>query len=659
MMILSCVGCEIMPMKRLKPVLKNPFPSIETVAVVPFVNKSNNPNLDGSMFARAYASELQKIDGFDALPVRTVEERMKAAGITSLSNAEDARLLCRILGVDAVVLGRINDYQGYRPFQLNITVEWYAANQYIHPVPAGYGLPWGTTREEEIPYPLMSAAEREIAKAQLKTQIPDDPEGEAKYEEFLERKMQERLREQQEKGLIQAPRPLQSEENPLDPDDPDYEEFDPAEQEYQKLQRNSINEQFIYAHGGPARIPKPTHHREFNLRNAETMKKEIAAALGEEIRAEVGEPLQSPLPEGLEPSEWTDRFHHVEILENSMHRTQKPELPPRNVITTEDSDQESANLPALLARENPQQSSHSQNPQTQAPSSHFPRNSAPAYPSPYGFHQFGVPQNAATPPVAAYGAANYANFGYPGGNPTTSMMIAGNPYMGHPQNNFGPSTYPGYGGTGNPGGFGYLVQGPADPETGKVLHGIYITLEPDGNPAAAYRVDMETGTLQSDIPLEELGLQPSALHGSVPVMGNYHAEMPGMLSPEGRTVPEPKNFPGLPEDWPDARGLIPDGPSPVKPKGTVASNAPTFSLTKHYSANDSELTEALADFDFNFRDDQRIGGWQMTLNDPKTFITFCCRMHIWEMFSARGGADKAVEVRRTWKTWYGGQNPYR
>ena len=51
-------------------------------------------------------------------------------------------------------------------------VEWYAANPCFHPIPPGYGLPWGTPEEEQIPPQLVFEAERALAREQLKTQTP-------------------------------------------------------------------------------------------------------------------------------------------------------------------------------------------------------------------------------------------------------------------------------------------------------------------------------------------------------------------------------------------------------------------------------------------------------------------------------------------------------
>ena len=210
-----------------------------------------------------------------------------------------------------------------------------------------------------------------------------------------------------------------------------------------------------------------------------------------------------------------------------------------------------------------------------------------------------------------------------------------------------------------PQGYGIMIQPPVNPQTAwPVSGGIFVEIGPDGNFSRAYKLDPYSGKIESEVSLEEIGLGPGQFQQSVPSMTNYYATMPGMPLPNGQIALEPPNFPGLPGNWPDPRGFIPNGPEPEKPVRLTPSNAPFLSLTKLYDGKDSELTQALADFDFHFQDDKRVGGWQMVLNDKKAFISFCCRMHIWEMFSLRGGAGKAVEVKRTWKTWYGGQRPY-
>jgi hypothetical protein len=136
--------------------------------------------------------------------------------------------------------------------------------------------------------------------------------------------------------------------------------------------------------------------------------------------------------------------------------------------------------------------------------------------------------------------------------------------------------------------------------------------------------------------------------------------MPGMPveGQPGMVMGEPDRFPGLPTDWPDPRGFIPEGPEPERPKREVKSDAPFISHINVYNGNDNELMQALHDYDFLFRDDKRIAGKQSILNNRSEFISFCCRLHIWEIFSARGGAGTAEKVTRQWKSWHGGERPY-
>jgi hypothetical protein len=89
-----------------------------------------------------------------------------------LENPQDARRLAQLLGVDAVVLGTVTDFSPYYPPRCGMHVEWYAANPCFHPIPPGYGLPWGTAEEKQIPGRLVLEAETALAREQLKTQTP-------------------------------------------------------------------------------------------------------------------------------------------------------------------------------------------------------------------------------------------------------------------------------------------------------------------------------------------------------------------------------------------------------------------------------------------------------------------------------------------------------
>ncbi len=169
----SC-GCTLLPEIAHQPTLHNPFPQLSTIAIVPFINLSEEATVDGHRFAEAYFNELQQVPGFEVIPVGVVEQAILRHRIQfgPENAAAEARRLAQVLGADAVVIGAITDYSPYYPPRCALQVEWYAANPCFHPIPPGYGLPWGTPDEEHIPAPLVYETEFALAKAQLATQTP-------------------------------------------------------------------------------------------------------------------------------------------------------------------------------------------------------------------------------------------------------------------------------------------------------------------------------------------------------------------------------------------------------------------------------------------------------------------------------------------------------
>ncbi len=170
-MLLAGFGCSLIPDVAHQPTVHNPFPQLSKVAVAPFFNLSAEPTVDGRQFALAYFNELQTIPGYEVVPIGTTEKTIEAYRL-KIDNPQDVRKLAQILGVDAVVVGAVTDYTPFYPPRVAMQVEWYAANPYFHPIPAGYGLPWGTREEEMIPAPLVQQAEMALAQAQMRTQTP-------------------------------------------------------------------------------------------------------------------------------------------------------------------------------------------------------------------------------------------------------------------------------------------------------------------------------------------------------------------------------------------------------------------------------------------------------------------------------------------------------
>lgn len=170
-LMLASSGCALIPDIKRKPQTINPFPQLKTLAILPFANQSEDPTLSGERVALAYMNELQSIRGFEVLPIGAVKQRM-AQYPGPLASGEDFQAFARALGVDAVIIGSVTDYDSYYPPRMSLKVNWYAANPGFHPVAVGYGLPWGTQTEKDIPTWVHYEAQRALAAEQLKTQTP-------------------------------------------------------------------------------------------------------------------------------------------------------------------------------------------------------------------------------------------------------------------------------------------------------------------------------------------------------------------------------------------------------------------------------------------------------------------------------------------------------
>lgn len=164
-------GCSAFPDIAHQPQIHNPYPQLSRIAVLPFFNQSAEPTVDGEAVAVAYYNELQVVRGFEVLPVGVAKQVLLGSGMRPQSGAEFQQL-ARLMDVDAVVVGSVTEYSPYYPPRFGLAVRWYAANPGFHPIPPGYGLPWGTSEEEFIPSSLVFDAEFALAKEQLATQTP-------------------------------------------------------------------------------------------------------------------------------------------------------------------------------------------------------------------------------------------------------------------------------------------------------------------------------------------------------------------------------------------------------------------------------------------------------------------------------------------------------
>jgi hypothetical protein len=168
---LLATGCAAIPDIAHEPQFHNPFPQLHRVAILPFFNQSADPTIDGDAIALVYYNELQKIPGFEVMPVGVASNLLRQIEFEPQSG-QDFQRLAQQMGVDAIIVGSVTEFTPYYPPRMGLSVRWYAANPGFHPIPPGYGLPWGTSQEEFIPDSLVFEAEFALARKQLETQTP-------------------------------------------------------------------------------------------------------------------------------------------------------------------------------------------------------------------------------------------------------------------------------------------------------------------------------------------------------------------------------------------------------------------------------------------------------------------------------------------------------
>ena len=107
--------------------VRNPWLGAMRVAVAPALNFSGSKDFDPVVAADLMASELSGVDGFEVLPVSrvlAVLARQGAAGVTSPEHALEIR---DALGVDAILVFAVTEYQPYEPPVIGIAAQVYGS----------------------------------------------------------------------------------------------------------------------------------------------------------------------------------------------------------------------------------------------------------------------------------------------------------------------------------------------------------------------------------------------------------------------------------------------------------------------------------------------------------------------------------------------------
>jgi len=96
-----------------------------TIAVAPAVNLSGSAGFDPDHFADLMASELSFADGIQVVPVSRVLVVLAAQEEAGIESPEHALQVARLLGVDAVLVFAVTEYDPYDPPSIGITAQLY------------------------------------------------------------------------------------------------------------------------------------------------------------------------------------------------------------------------------------------------------------------------------------------------------------------------------------------------------------------------------------------------------------------------------------------------------------------------------------------------------------------------------------------------------
>ena len=114
---LGLVGCDSTPGRTPSPpaALVAPYPAL--IAVAPFTNESGVPVSPEGIFqvSDALVSTLNQVHGWNAVPLNRTVQAMRNLGITEIPDLATAATLVHSMGVDAIVLGTVTQWDPYDP----------------------------------------------------------------------------------------------------------------------------------------------------------------------------------------------------------------------------------------------------------------------------------------------------------------------------------------------------------------------------------------------------------------------------------------------------------------------------------------------------------------------------------------------------------------
>lgn len=134
---LFALGCESAPVsygRESKIVLSAPAGGPRVWAVAPTNNLSGQPGIDPLLQSDLCFQQLQQVEGITVIPVDRVIQVYAALGIERVQTAQQAALVCDLLGADALLVPTVTAWVPYNPPKMGGSLALFAKpSSYVRP----------------------------------------------------------------------------------------------------------------------------------------------------------------------------------------------------------------------------------------------------------------------------------------------------------------------------------------------------------------------------------------------------------------------------------------------------------------------------------------------------------------------------------------------
>jgi hypothetical protein len=113
--LLALPGCAKTPKYGVEQIMRLPGKRGQVWAVAPAINLSGQREVDPLLQADLLYAQLQDVRGLTVIPVNRVAEVYAALRIEQVESAEQASLVCEVLGCDALIVPSVTAYDPYDP----------------------------------------------------------------------------------------------------------------------------------------------------------------------------------------------------------------------------------------------------------------------------------------------------------------------------------------------------------------------------------------------------------------------------------------------------------------------------------------------------------------------------------------------------------------